>query len=410
MNVRRLLLLLPMLCCACSSETTSQNPMETVVVGPVRLQIETEGEIRSAQATPLSVPGQQWTRRQPIWLLADGSAVAAGDLIARFSPEQSELELAQIIVDLHRNQLSRIGKEQQLGGAQARVDIDLVEVATRLSIAERYADIDLAKYFANNEILDAIDDKRFLGVRQGVLEWKRDQSAQRGTTEIAVLDAQKSSHERNAAARKADLNALELRAPHAGMFMLAADWAGEKPRVGINLMAGQALGHLPNLESLEVEIKLPQMEGQAVEIGQKVRLHPIGRPDQPIETKISWVAASAQVRSRENPARFLAVRAPLPPDAVRTMRLTPEMRMIAQIDVLNSDRAISVANVAVLDESGRSVVHVRGKKGFESRQVELGARGIARSEVVKGLSDGDVVLLTPPRALAASQPTNPEAS
>ena len=396
------LLLLTICCCACSNETAIRNPVEIVAVGPVRLQVDAEGEIRAAQATPLSVPGQQWTRRQPIWLLDDGTPVDAGDLIARFSPEQSELELAQIILDLQRNQLARIGKEEQLGGAQARVDIDLVEVATRLSIAQRYADIDLAKYFAHNEILDAIDDERFLGIRQGVLEWKRDQSAQRGATEIAVLDAQKASHERNSAAREADLNALELRAPHAGMFMLEANWAGEKPRVGTNLMAGQVLGHLPNLEALEVELKVPQMEGQALAIGQRVRLHLIGRPEHAIETKLSWVAASAQVRSRENPARFLAVRAPLPPEAVRSLRLAPGMRMSAQIDVLETERAISIANIAVLDERGRNVVHVRGKKEFESRQIELGARGIARSEVLTGLSEGDVVLLTPPRTAAVS--------
>jgi HlyD family secretion protein len=205
MTIRlRLLWLLPsMVVVACGGEPTTTGPVERVVASPLKFQVEAEGQIQSAHATPLPVPGQQWTRRQPIWLLSDGAHVETGALIARFSPEQSELELAQFLIDIQRNQLSRIGKEAELGGAQSRVDIDLVDVATRMGIAHRYADADLAEYFSRNEVLDAIDDLHFLDTRQHILDWKRGQFARRGAAEIAVLDAQRGSHQRNAQQRRA---------------------------------------------------------------------------------------------------------------------------------------------------------------------------------------------------------------
>lgn len=389
------LLLAAMLCAACSGGIAAPQPMERVAAGSVTLQVDAAGEIRSAKATALSVPGQQWTRRQPTWLLNDGAQVESGDLIARFSPEQSELELAQILIDIQRSHLSRIGKQDELGGLQARVDIDLVDVATRLDIAHRYAAADLMQYFSRNEVLDAIDDVRYLDVRQGVLEWKRNQSAQRGLAEIAVLDAQRASHQRNAVARRAELSALELRAPHAGVLMLAPDWANEKPRVGINLMAGQVLGYLPDLAALEVELKVPQLEAQSLAAGQKVRVHLLGQPGKVIETRLSLVAATAQPRSRENPTPFLAVRAPLPPESVRSLRLGPGMRMNGRIDVLDVERGISIANIAVLEQSGRSVVYIRKGREYERREVKLGTRGVTRSQVLAGLKEGEEVLLTP---------------
>jgi HlyD family secretion protein len=402
LRLKPLGLLLPLLCLGCAKDAAVLHPTERVVSGPVSLQVETEGEVRAARATPLNVPGQQWTRRQPIWLLNDGSQVEAGDLIARFSPELAELELSQIMLDLQRNQIARLGKREQLDGAQARVDIDLVEVATRLSIAQRYATIDLAEYFSRNEILDAIDDERSLNVRRGVLEWKRDQSTDRGATEIAVLDAQQSSHQRNADARRADLNALELRAPHGGVLMLAADWAGEKPRVGINLMAGQPLGYLPDFAALEVELKLPQLEAQALSVGQTVQLHLLGRPDQVVSTKLSSVAASAQVLSRENPAPYLTARASLPAEAVRSLGLAPGMLMEGRIEVLNRENAITVPNIALREDRSRTIVHVRVGGDFEPREIVLGARGVTRTEVTSGLKSGDEILLTPQRPSGAT--------
>lgn len=400
MRLAVLTLLIALCCAACKRTDESAVPVEKIVVGPVRLEVAVEGEIRSSKATPLTVPGKQWTSREPIWLLTDGEPVIAGQLIARFSTQQSELELAQIVIDLERNQLSRLAKEITLDSDQSHVSIDLIDVATRLAIAGRYADLDLASYFSRNEVLDALDDKQFLGTRREVLEWKRRQSKARGETEFAVFDAQKASHERNASVRRKELDASELRAPHAGVLMLATNWAGEKPRAGINMMAGQVLGYLPDIEQMEVEMKLPQTASEGLSIGQKAQVHLVGRPASKVVTALSSVAATAQPRNRENLAPYITVKAPLPKSSVRALGLVPGMRIEGRIQLLDAASGISVPNIAVIEEGEHSIVYVQKSLKPERREIELGVRGIARSEVRKGLSAGELVVLTPPRETA----------
>src|SRR5690606_37658160 len=111
--------------------------------------------------------------------------VNEGELIARFSADEAELSLSQALIDLQRNALSRSSKQSELDAAQGRVDVDLAAVGSQLRIADRYAEADL-DMLARNEILDAVQDKAFLGAKQDVLAWKREQASERGDAELAV--------------------------------------------------------------------------------------------------------------------------------------------------------------------------------------------------------------------------------
>lgn len=366
---------------------------ETVVESELVLSIRGEGELRSARPVPLAVPGSNWSMRRVEWMLDEGSMVEQGDLLARFGAPDSELELSQALIELQRTALARAAKEGDLAAAIGRVDVDLSQVAVQLGIARRYADADLSA-IARNQALDAIEDARFLEARQDVLEWQRGQSDARGGAELAVLDAQRATHDLNAQARQEDLDALELRAPNDGVLLLSANWSGDKPAVGSNLFAGTEFGSLPDTSAMEVEIDLPQIEAQGVQAGMAVELHPVGHPEQTITSELSWVASTATVKDRQNPVRYLSMRAPVPAEAIAEFGLVPGQRFAARVFLLR-EPALSVANVAVQQRAGRSLVRVREGRGFQDREVELGMRGTARSQVLSGLAAGDQVLLSP---------------
>lgn len=366
---------------------------ETVAQGPLTLSVRGEGELRSAKPTPLTVPGKNWAQRQVEWMVPEGSLVKKGELLARFSSPEGEQQLAQAMIDLQRNALARAAKESGLVSTQGRVEVDLSQVAVQLGIAQRYADADLSTV-ARNQVLDAVEDKEYLQVRQGVLQWQRDQSGVRGGAELAVLDAQRATFDMNAQTRKADLDALELRAPNDGVLLLAANWLGDKPMVGANLRAGFEFGNLPDTSSMEVEIDLPQIEAQGVQAGAAVVLHPLGRPDQRIDSTLSWVASAAKVRNRESPVKFLSMRAPIPAQAVERFRLIPGQRFAASVVLLDAKDAIAVPNVAIEQRDDRHWVQVKQGGDYVAREVTLGVRGTARSQVLKGLQPGDLVRLS----------------
>ena len=381
-----------MLVAACGSD---EMPVasETVAQGPLTISVRGEGELRSAKPTPLNVPGKNWAQRQVEWMLPEGSLVKKGEVLARFVSPEGEQQLAQAMIDLQRNALARAAKESGLESAQGRVEVDLSRVAVQLGIAQRYAGADLSTV-ARNQVLDAIEDREYLQVRQGVLQWQRDQSGVRGGAELAVLDAQRATFDMNAKTRKDDLEALELRAPNDGVLLLAANWSGDKPTVGANLRAGFEFGSLPDTSTMEVEIDLPQIEAQGVQAGDAVVLHPLGRPDQRIDSRLSWVASAAKVRNRESPVKFLSMRAPIPADAIERYRLIPGQRFAASVVLLDAKNAMAVPNVAIEQRDDRHWVQVKQGNDYVSREVKLGVRGTARSQVLSGLKPGEQVRLS----------------
>ncbi len=383
---------------ACASESTPRV-VETVQPRALELSVGAEGEIKSARAVPLKVPGSQWAARQLVWMLPEGSRVRKGEVVARFTAQEGELQLSQALIDLQRNALARAAKDTELETGQGRVSVDLAQVAVELGIANRYSGVDL-DMFARNEVLDAVQDAAFLGTKQDTLQWKRDQATGRGAAELAVLGAQRATYDINARTRQEDLDALELRAPNDGVLMLEANWTGEKPTVGSNYRAGFEFGSLPDTASMEIELSVPQMEAQALKPGARVEMHPVGRPDQAITSELSWVASAAKVRSRQSPVKYVSMKASIPVEAVRRHGLVPGQWLQARIVLLREPAALSVPNIALSTQDGRSYVQVLSGDETAPREVTLGVRGPARSQVLAGLEPGEQVLLADPASAA----------
>ena len=381
-----------MLSLAGCGDTDAPAAVERVAPADIQLTVSAEGELKSSRATTLLVPGSQWAERRLEWMVDEGSTVAKDQVLARFSAESGEVELAQALLDLQRNALARAAKEGELDATQGRVAVDLSQVGVQLGIAERYAGADVAA-IARNQVLDAVQDAEFLGDKQDTLRWRQSQSTTRGGAELAVLDAQRATIDLTATRKREDLEALELRAPHAGVVVLSQNWSGQKPTVGSTLRAGFEFGTLPDTDAMEVELALPQLQAQGVRKGNVVEVFPPGHPEQKVVTELSWVASAAKTLSRRNPVKYVSMKAPIPADDVRRFGWVPGQTLEARVVLLRQEGALTVANVAVRAEAGKHFVQVRDGDGFERREVELGVRGGARSQVLGGLEAGDEVLL-----------------
>ena len=394
--MKRILVSAGILCllAACSGESGQALPVEVMQRAPIALRVEAQGRLVSTKAAPLNVPGRNWAQQQLVWMVPDGSPVKAGEVVARFSPAQGELELAKALLDLERNLLARAAKQDELDAGVGRVDVDLAAVGSALAIAERYAGADLMM-FARNEILDAIEDEKFLGEKQGKLEWQRDQSETRGAAELAVLASQRATYDLTAKTRREDMASLELRAPNDGVLVVEADWSGEKPKLGSTLWAGEPFGSLPDPAALELEIALPQIEAEGVRAGIALDMYPLGAPAQSVRSELTWVATAAQVRSRQSPVKYQSMKAAVPGDVAQARGWVPGQAFEVLLHLRDVAEGLSVPNVALRSRAGETFVYVREGGEFVRRVVQLGARGPARSEVLEGLSDGDAVVLTP---------------
>jgi HlyD family secretion protein len=387
-----------LLLAACHPVSDGDAIVVAVHAGPVEFSVEGSGDLRATKSTPLMVPGQQWTPRQVIWMLPDGSAVSKGDLVARFSAEQSKQDLQQALIDLDRNALARANKQDELDGKSGQIGVDLAQVGGQLAIAHRYAHATL-EALARNDILDAVQDENYLRVRQGILQWREAQSAGRGKAELAVLDAQRSTYDTLAKQKKADLDALELRSPYDGVVVLDRDWSDQVPHVGASLWGGNSFASIPDLAALEVQLDVPQIEAQGIQVGEEIELHPLGMPEQTVHSRLSWVAGAAQSRSRENPVKYLSVKASVPADVARRHGWKPGQSFVGKIVLLSGSHILSVPNIAL--RNGDSVEIVSGGKTTQ-KVLKLGVRGATRTQVLDGLREGDRIVLTDKAAKEAS--------
>ncbi len=393
--MKRLVLLLPILALgACAEVADLAPPLEHVQSKPLELSIDTLGELRSSKATPLTVPGKNWAQRQLVWMLPEGTPVKAGQVIARFSAQRSEVDLAEARVQLLRNTLLRSAKESELDGSEARIGAEMSQVGTDLAIADRYASAEMLM-IARNELLDAIQDRDFLGEKRTFLDWKKDQTGERGAAELAVLDSQRQTHALNAKVREEDLKALDLVAPHAGLLMLTADWSGEKPRIGSMLWATQELGSLPDESAMEVQFALTQLDAAGIKVGAALELTPLGRAQPRIASSLTWVATAAQPISRNNPIKFLRMKATVSAQDITRLGLVPGQTLSVRVYALRVDDGVSVPNIAIVSNDGAARVFVWQNGQRQERSVRLGERGLARTQVLEGLTAGDAVVLTP---------------
>lgn len=388
----------PALCLAiialsgCAGSNRNPRVVERVVASPATLSVQAQGELLSSKPTMLTVPGQQWSHRQLAWMLPDGSRVKAGDVVARFTAPQSKLQLSDALIDLQRNALTRAEKQAGLETGEDKLHVDKSEVAGQLAIAKRYAHAS-EEALPRDAILDAVQDEHFLGVKSAFLDWREHTAARRGKAELALVDAKRATSELIATQRKQDLKALELRAPHAGLLVLQADWSGQKPRIGAAMWAGNSFASLPDTDKLEVQLQLPQAQAQSVQVGQRVELAPLGAPTQNVESKISWVAAAAATRSRESPVKYLSMKAKVPAATAERYHWAPGQRFVGRIILLAAEHAITVPNIAIDSDGDDASVQLRENGRDVRRPVKLGVRGPARSQILAGLKPGDRIVI-----------------
>jgi len=376
----------------CAGSPGDAPVVERVALARTEFVVYGEGSLASVTPTSLTVPGSQWSQRQLRWALPDGSWVKTDEVVARFAAEQSKLSLATAMIDLQRNALARASKHEELGDAQGKLAVDLVQVGGDLGIAHRYANVtELA--LSRDRIIDAVQDEHFLGVKQDTLNWRRDLSTTRGQAELALIDAQHATGDVVAKQSRDDLSALEVRAPHEGVVVLQPDWSGDKPKIGAVMWAGNVFASLPDTEKMNVEISLPQSEAQGIREGAAVDLAPLGTPDQKIRSTISWVAAAAATRSRETPVKYLAMKAAVPAEAMTRYHWVPGQGFRATIFLLQADKALTVPNIALTNSGDSASVVVRDGARSELRTVRLGVRGPSRTQVLSGLKPGEAIVI-----------------
>ncbi len=172
---------------------------------------------------------------------------------------------------------------------------------------------------------------------------------------------------------------LVLVSPMDGIVLKKHVWAGEYMDRGADFY------HIADLSSLWVDARLYELDLAVVRVGQEASITFEKGTDQELRGKVIFVSPTLETETRTAVARLEF------PNAQG--QLKPGMFATAEISVDLGEKLV-VPTEAVLDSGTRQLLFVdKGEGLLEPREVVVGAKGDGLWEIVRGVSEGEPVVV-----------------
>ena len=355
--------------------------------------VEAEGTVRPVKATPVTVPSDvQWPLRIT-WLAMDGGVVTQGDAVARFDDLELKIRLANAESDRAVAHAKR-SKEALLQDAATQERQRATTAARRdLEMTRTFARRD-AQIFSRDQIVEGEIDEKLQTAKVEHADEARaaDRQVARGKLGLIEVEAQKAN---DAIARSENgLRALEIRAPHDGVFTAKRDWTGDPARVGDTVFRSQSVADISLVDTMEAEGFVLEAEAAGLANGKKAEVIIEGRGGAPLKAEVKQIETVAKRRQPKSPTQYFGVVLTLPRAEAGSMK--PGQRVRARL-FLHEEEALVVPRPALFDREGVWVAYRRDRGGnFVPAPVKLGSSTAGLVTIAAGLAAGDVIALRDP--------------
>ncbi|HYC58266.1 MAG TPA: efflux RND transporter periplasmic adaptor subunit [Thermoanaerobaculia bacterium] len=308
-----------------------------------------------------------------------GTQVRRGDVLATIDSkelysalEQARAQLLSMRAELERQKI--VARQSQL---RARQNVDLLGL--RLEAAKRNLTRNETMFregLSNKSDYESAQD----GVRTAQMELEQarkelDLSRETLSFEVQTREQQVVSQQSVTADLTKRVDELTIRAPFDGMVASVAVQNSDA------VAANQAVLTIVNLDSLELEIALPEEYAGETAIGTPATIAFAGRDYQGKVTAVSPEVIANQVAATvaftEQPAGLK-----------QNQRLTTRLVFESKKDVLK------VARGAFVDTTGGRSAYVVDGKMATKRAIALGATSSSEVEVLSGLSAGETIVVS----------------
>ncbi len=387
-------LLLALLAPACGRPRTAAVADMIVVRGPFEVVIPAFGELQAAKSTPVVVPPESRFALQTVaWLAPDYSDVKSGDVVIRLASSELPDLLRSEEAEMAKLNLEIAQKERQLGKEKNDLTGQISVTAIQRQLADVYAARD-ETIFPRNKIIEDAIDLNYQTIRERYYQQERSQLEKRTAAELQLLESRVRAHQVKIKQYRDQMNNLEIRAPHDGMFIVNKTWSGEKYRVGQTAYSGMKLGSLPDLSVMEAKVFVLESEASGLKENLPVRLSLDYEPGRTFAGTVAAIDTIAKPLREDTPLKYFETKVKL---EGRDPRLTkPGVQVKAVIFVERQADVIAVPNQALGFEKDRAFVLVKRGSRVEKTPVEMGARSLTQTVITKGLRPGVRILLGQP--------------
>jgi len=371
--------------------------------GTFQVVIPAFGELQAAKSTPIVVsPESRFALQTIAWMAEEYTMVKSGDVVIRLaSTELTEL-LRTEEAEMAKLNLEIAQKEKQLEKEKSDLTSEISVTAIQRELADVYAARDETIFPRNQIISDAID-LNYQNIREKHFQEKRSQLEKRIAAELQLLQSRARTHQMKIKQFQDQLNSLEIKAPQEGMFIVNRRWNGERYKVGMTVYSGMKLGALPDLTAMEAKVFILESEASGLKENLPVTLSLDYDPGRTYAGKISGIDTIAKPLSEDSPLKYFEARVGLEANDPRLMK--PGVQVKASIFVEQMNGVIAVPNQALMYEQGRAFLQVKKSSRVEKRPVEIGSRSLTLTVILKGLAEGEEILLGSPKSTRDGGPS-----
>lgn len=316
-------------------------------------------------------------------LVEDGATVEKGQLLAVLS--NAELQLSVLARQTEVTQQLNSMRSQELALAQNRLqnERNLLEAELAMKKAERQyqreAPLAAKGFVAGKTFSDTRDSYAYERDRRAVLQRAQATDERLQSSQLSQLRASSSSLQSSLELARANLDALNLRAPVSGTL------SAFSIQVGQSMARGERLGQIDSPGRNKLVATVDEFYLARVRPGQRGTVDWNGKS---YALKVAKVYPTVKNGSFEIDLQFIGEE---PPQIQRGQTLQPK------VTLGDPSTARLIPNGSFYNDTGGSWVFVVTPDGSEAvkRQVRLGRRNSDFIEVIDGLDPGEKVLTSP---------------
>jgi len=316
-------------------------------------------------------------------LVEDGATVAKGQPIALLS--NAELQLSTLARQTEVEQQINNMRSQELALAQTRLSNERAVLAAETALDKAKRQYDREKALAERGF---IPGKQFADTsadydlsRRNLEALKRSQSTDERLqgSQLSQQQAAAQSMQSGLAIARANLDALQLRAPVAGQL------SGFSVQVGQSLQRGERVGQIDSPGRNKLIAGVDEFYLGRVQIGQQARLDWNGKT---YAAKVTKIYPQVQNGQFQVDLQFIGT---------EPANLQRGQTMQARLTLGDPTPALLIPNGAFYNETGGAWIFVVTPDGTTAikRTVRLGRRNSEFVEVLEGLEPGEKVLTSP---------------
>jgi RND family efflux transporter MFP subunit len=376
--------------------TADSSLVATVRRGDFRVTVTTSGELRAQKFVQITGPAN--AQQAEIYqmkiasIVPEGTTVKAGEVVAELDRSAAATKVAEVTLAVQKAQAvyQQAMLDSTLNLSKAREDIRGMELA----LEEKKLAKDQNRYEAPTIQRQAeIDlEKALRALAQGRIDYRT--KTQQARAKMQEVGADQERQQNMLKAVQEVMAGFTIKAPAAGMVIYVKEWNGRKRVAGSQVSAwSPAVATLPDLTAMESVTYVNEIDVRKVAVGQPVTITLDADPTKQLTGKVTAVANMGEQRPNSDAKVFEVKVLVEHPDTT----LRPGMTTGNIIETAHADKALSVSLEALGSERGTPFVYRQSGGTVTKQEVATGIVNDDAAVILRGLKEGDHVLLTPPK-------------